>query len=452
MNVVNRVNKEKQLGKQMLLRELFESKIILEYNRKKTADAFGSKIMQAFIADRGHQDGYALAIKNRFTQGQPLTPEIQEQVVDYLLTSFERVDPTSNNEYVQWLAKVYANGRIMLEDIRSKGADWLLQYDNLKKRKLLPVEVRDIGRLSFSQLGDIAINPEYASKLDAAADKTVNKGTANEVYNDDQIRVIHPADEAAACYYGQGTQWCTAASKNNMFSHYAEDGELYILIPKQPKYAGEKYQLHFESSSFMNERDISIDMVELFKRFPQLRKVFDNNKFIFDADDWYTEEEMQNFRKSLPEFEKVLLKESRLLASHPIEQLLRVKDTSIFKNIPGLEDEIFRLFKEGWFVKKSINAIFNIALMTKPEQLSSFIQHINQQEEEFYNNEERDIDDEFTSYWTVIKNSCARLMWDYWKMMIAQNISYKPIMNAIAVAILRSGLDVWQKVITGEQA
>jgi hypothetical protein len=340
----------------------------------------------------------------------------------------------------------------MLEDIRSKGADWLLQYDNLKKRKLLPVEVRDIGRLSFSQLGDIAINPEYASKLDAAADKTVNKGTANEVYNDDQIRVIHPADEAAACYYGQGTQWCTAASKNNMFSHYAEDGELYILIPKQPKYAGEKYQLHFESSSFMNERDISIDMVELFKRFPQLRKVFDNNKFIFDADDWYTEEEMQNFRKSLPEFEQALLKESRLLASHPIEGLLRVRDTSIFKNIPGLEDEITRLFKEGWFVKKSINAIFNIALMTKPEQLNSFVQHINQQEEEFYNNEERDIDDEFTSYWTVIKNSCARLMWDYWKMMIAQNISYKPIMNAIAVAILRSGLDVWQKVITGDQA
>ena len=435
----------------MLLRELFESKIILEYNKKKTFDAYGSKLMQAFIADRGHQEGYALEIKGRLSSGMALTPEISDQVIDYLLSNFERVDPTSNNEYVQWLAKVYANERIMLEDIRSKGSDWLVRYDNLKKRKLLPVEIRDIGRLSFSQLGDIAIDPELASKLDAAADKTVNKGTAQEVYNDAEIRVIHPEDEAAACYYGQGTQWCTAASKNNMFSHYAEDGELYIIIPKQPKYAGEKYQLHFESSSFMNERDNPIDMVDLFKRFPQLRQVFDNNKFIFDADDWYTGEEMARFRTRLPEFEKALLERSRILAAYPVGRLIPVRNTKIFEDIPGLEDEITRLFKEGWFFKGIVHDIFNIALVTKPEQLNSFIHHINTQEHEFYDNEERDMDDEFRSYWTVIKNSCARLLWDYWKIMVAQNINYKPTMAALSETILRNGIEVWQNVIKEEQ-
>ena len=430
----------------MFLRELFETQVLLEYDRKKTAVTFGKKLTQAFVADKGRHGNFGYVVKTNLSQGMPLTPEIQEQIVDYLLTSFEEVDPTSNNEYVQWLSKVYANEPIKLEDVRSNGADWLDTYHKLKKHRLLPTELKDIGRLSFRTLGDIAVNPAYTDKLTAAVDKTVNKGTANEVYNDAEIRVIHPEDEAAACYYGQGTQWCTAASKNNMFKDYASEGELYILIPKQPTYAGEKYQLHFESSSFMNERDIPIDMVELFKRFPQLRKVFENNKFIFDADDWYTPEEIQNFRKSLPAYEKALLERSRILAAYPIERLVTISNTEIFENIPGLEDEITRLFKEGWFFKGTVNALFNIALVTKPEQLNSFIQHINQQEEEFYNTEERDMDDEFRSYWTVIKNSCARLMWDYWKKMLALNISYKPIMNAISVTILRNALEVWQNL------
>ena len=200
----------------------------------------------------------------------------------------------------------------------------------------------------------------------------------------------------------------------------------------------------------MNERDNPIDMVDLFKRFPQLRQVFDNNKFIFDADDWYTGEEMARFRTRLPEFEKALLERSRILAAYPVGRLIPVRNTKIFEDIPGLEDEITRLFKEGWFFKGIVHAIFNIALVTKPEQLNSFIHHINTQEHEFYGNEERDMDDEFRSYWTVIKNSCARLLWDYWKIMVAQTINYRPTMAALSETILRNGIEVWQDVINEE--
>lgn len=444
----------------MFLRELFESRVLLEYDRSKTAVTFGNKLIQAFIADRGHQDEYVLMTKTKLSQGMQLTPEKQDHIVDYLLSSLEQADPTINKEYVQWLAKVYSNEGIKLEDIKSKGADWLAVYHKLKKYKLLPTELKDIGRLSFSILGDIAINPEYTSKLDASVDKPViNKGTANEVYNDAEIRVIHPEDKEAACYYGQGTQWCTAASNNNMFSEYADDGELYILIPKKPKYAGEKYQLHFESSSFMNERDIPIDMVDLFKRFPQLRQVFDNNKFIFDADDWYSTEEMQNFRKYLPAYETALLERSRKLSAYPIDQLLYIEEVrgsevdrnrKIFDDVPGLEDEITRLFKEGWFFKGIVEALFNIVLVTNPEQLNSFIQHIARQEKEFYNYERYE-DDRFQSYLTDIKNSCSKLLWDYLMKMIKLNMVTKPIKDALTVTILRNGISVWQDVIKEER-
>jgi len=76
--------------------------------------------------------------------------------------------------------------------------------------------------------------------------------------------VVVPQDEAAACYYGRGTRWCTAATKGeNYFVHYNKEGPLYIILPKNPSYKGEKYQLHIESKQFMNEKDDPVSLAKL---------------------------------------------------------------------------------------------------------------------------------------------------------------------------------------------
>jgi hypothetical protein len=108
------------------------------------------------------------------------------------------------------------------------------------------------------------LDDELVSKLQAAEDKTADKGKATTVFENGAVRIIVPHDETSACYYGQGTRWCTAARANNMYDNYARDGDLYIMLPKQPKYDGEKYQLHFASGQFMDEGDSPIsDMVAL---------------------------------------------------------------------------------------------------------------------------------------------------------------------------------------------
>ncbi len=91
------------------------------------------------------------------------------------------------------------------------------------------------------------------------------RGDADLVYENDKVRIIIPKDQTAACYYGQGTQWCTASTQStNYFNSYSKDGPLYILLPKQPKYDGEKYQLHFPSGQFMDEQDRNVDdIIEL---------------------------------------------------------------------------------------------------------------------------------------------------------------------------------------------
>jgi hypothetical protein len=61
-----------------------------------------------------------------------------------------------------------------------------------------------------------------------------------------------------------------------MYDRYARDGSLYILLPKKPKYEGEKYQLHFQSNQFMDEQDNGVDdIVELLNlRFGNLVDFF----------------------------------------------------------------------------------------------------------------------------------------------------------------------------------
>ena len=262
----------------MLLRELFES-ILLEYNREKTAATFGKKLLKAFIADRSVIQGplgtsrqYLLQI-----QGQEIGPhekQSQQMIINDILSVIEQGDPTQHKEYSQWLVKCYANEDVILEDIISKGRDWLEVYDEMKRRKILPAHYRDIMTLKFKDLYYVINDPELVAKLNTQS-ADVDKGNSKVVFENAAVRIIKPEDETAACYYGQGTTWCTAARNNNMFNYYHTRGPMFILLPKQPSYDGEKYQIHLQSGQFMNEEDEPVEMVELLThRFGNLLEFF----------------------------------------------------------------------------------------------------------------------------------------------------------------------------------
>ena len=244
--------------------------ILKEYNQAKTAQVFGNKLVAALASDNSsHFQAPLGTCRNYLRQKDKIGSEVDEQnkqiIIKDILTAIEQADPTPNKEYTQWLAKCYANEAQKIEDITSKGTDWLKTYHQFKVKKILPDNLRNIANFKFSQLYDIIANDELNAKLDAIENApSKDKGTAQVVFDNSLVRIIVPNDEAAACYYGQGTRWCTAARANNMYDNYARDGDLYILLPKQPKYDGEKYQLHFASGQFMDEGDSPIsDMIAL---------------------------------------------------------------------------------------------------------------------------------------------------------------------------------------------
>jgi hypothetical protein len=244
---------------------------ILEYNISKTAEHFGSKLLDAAAKDISHE---VLPIRKQLETDQKLTPAQEQQLIAALLKVLENADPTPNKKYMVWLAKMYATGGYQsnMEDMLSTVREMLAKFDKLNAKRMLPAPQNDI--MKYSDIGKFLDTIE--TYPDPFQDKPeANKGNAKEFYEDNEIRVIVPEDMNAACYYGQGTRWCTAAKNNNMFKNYAGRGPLYIIIPKHPKlHAGEKYQFHFADEQYMDERDVPLDLEKMVELYPSIAKAF----------------------------------------------------------------------------------------------------------------------------------------------------------------------------------
>lgn len=170
-------------------------------------------------------------------------------------------DPTFNKnkgnkmgKYGKWLLGLYLGKRLKLEDLY-KATNYLrcfVEYYNVIKDK-------DINKIkSLQQLYDV-VRPYLDGNTATSKSDEIRKikEDAEKVYEDNEWIVIVPYTKEASCYYGKGTQWCTAAEKShNYFYQYNNQGPLYININKTD---GSKYQFHFETDSFMDENDYEIE-------------------------------------------------------------------------------------------------------------------------------------------------------------------------------------------------
>ena len=104
------------------------------------------------------------------------------------------------------------------------------------------------------------------------------KGKSQIIYQSENAIVRWPEDEEAACYLGQGTQWCTATTQaENFFDDYDNEGPLAIINFAKPftifdmQYGGSaefggdegpgeekrihKIQIHFTNEDYGNDEE-----------------------------------------------------------------------------------------------------------------------------------------------------------------------------------------------------
>ena len=170
-------------------------------------------------------------------------------------------DPTYNTEkpnkmgkYGKWLLGIYLKGNLKTEDLY-KATQYLQTFVKFNGK----IEQKDIMKYKSLQELYSVVEP-FISNPDQAATKSEEvrkiKEGAEKVYEDNKWMVIVPHTQEASCYYGKGTQWCTAADNSyNYFDHYNKQGLLYINILKG---TDTKYQFHFETGSYMDATDTDI--------------------------------------------------------------------------------------------------------------------------------------------------------------------------------------------------
>jgi hypothetical protein len=285
--------------------------VLLEYKREPTARSFGEKIIARIGAsplydlpgdlgtiktlidvvmspDRYQNWGIGQKrmefggsyISFGLENAREVLHKLKPRIIDSVLQELEQSDPTPNKVFVPWLAREWSNGNIRrLEDIDSRLRPLLQDFIAYKNRRDFPPEAKDIMRLPAHKF------EEVMTSYQPPPDQARARGQSKTLLDNEVARIIVPQDEEAACYYGQGTRWCTAATRGrNMFDNYSREGELFIILPKKPKHEGEKYQLHFYSEQFMNEDDDPVDLQWLLSvRFPELEETFKKIAPIIDT-------------------------------------------------------------------------------------------------------------------------------------------------------------------------
>ena len=181
-----------------------------------------------------------------------------------------------SKKFLQWVINRYIAEDFLMEDA-PRVQEAVERIDELKDK--LPAEHKDVNRFkTLSDLEDALDNAEglvkELEKEETPKDKEFYKdGGAEKIHDGDGFRVIIPKTKAAAINFGRGTKWCTSSNQPNatFFDTYSKQSPLYVIFTSD----GNKYQFHFKTLQFMNEKDHPIEnWDELLKKYPKLRDVF----------------------------------------------------------------------------------------------------------------------------------------------------------------------------------
>jgi hypothetical protein len=177
-------------------------------------------------------------------------------------------DPTPNKKALNWVVKQYVAGAFKAED-KTKIRDTLELFfkvtNKLKNKDLM--SYKDLDSL-YDALAPF--EKDSSAAMSAKQQKKQVKSDVEKIIDTPDFKVLVPKTEAASQLYGAGTKWCTAAEKDCMFDNYSSKGPLYIIIAGSGDSA-KKFQLHYETNSFMNERDTPLKAADIkyLSGFPQ---------------------------------------------------------------------------------------------------------------------------------------------------------------------------------------
>jgi len=172
------------------------------------------------------------------TEYENLTPEIYNEhkgaIVNRIIGTLAEYDPTEKKGYTQYILKWFLSDNYNAFPNVEDGESTLRQslYDFKKMKGRLPANYRDINQYESAKT---FMNSVQYFKEEYGKKEELPTGDYKKIYESKFGTAYWPLDQEAACYLGQGTQWCTAATQStNFFDQYNDVGGLIIINLKEP--------------------------------------------------------------------------------------------------------------------------------------------------------------------------------------------------------------------------
>lgn len=189
-----------------------------------------------------------------------------------------KADPTTvldNNgiikkmgKFSKWILNLYlTNEKLAKSEDLYKFTKMLDLFNTLNNKKILQKENIDNNIFNYKSLPELSKAISHFKEEDVKSNRDVEKEVKDKettkVFENDECLVVIPLTHKSACYYGKGTEWCTASKDNDSyFNQYTSNGPLYIIIDKSNP-EEEKYQFHLESKQFMDIHDYEMENYEI---------------------------------------------------------------------------------------------------------------------------------------------------------------------------------------------
>ena len=194
--------------------------------------------------------------------------DIPERDFQRIILNIQKDNDTLLPE-TKWVLKLYkTKSPRLMEDLyklcNDRGDGYLDIFKRAKERRVISGTQADLNQYkSIAELGRFITSldvDDILGKTKGEQSNSINaaKGDIEVPYEDEFWKVVIPKSYEASCYWGNGTQWCTATRETDeWYEHYSSQGPLYININKRN---GQKFQFHFETDSFMDQYDSEMEM------------------------------------------------------------------------------------------------------------------------------------------------------------------------------------------------
>jgi hypothetical protein len=187
-----------------------------------------------------------------------------EKLTEEEINTIVQADPTSREgsagKYSEWLIKQYINSDA---SYRSRFFEDLYKYTEAltvfhEKKLRNKIKKNDINAIKdLWELQDI-ISEDEEEKYTALGFPDTKQleasGEVEVVLRDTEMCIYWTKTHRANTILGTGTKWCTVPKSSSYFDEYNEQGPLFILFMRESNKI-KRFQYHFESEQFMNERD-----------------------------------------------------------------------------------------------------------------------------------------------------------------------------------------------------